>query len=83
MKLNKLTSIRDEERTGYVEHVYLDGELIACIYETTDRIRKSWQQPTYKFSCKYKLTPSETYTSVGDAKHDLFLLIENETGIRL
>jgi hypothetical protein len=75
----KLTSIRDEEKTGYLEHIYLDSELIATIYDITDRLK----QPEYKFSCKYKPTPSETYKSVADAKHDLFLLIENNTNIRL
>jgi hypothetical protein len=67
----KLTSIRDENAIGYLEHVYLDGDLIATIYDTTDRVK----QPEYKFSCKYKLSPSETYKSVADAKHDLFLFI--------
>jgi hypothetical protein len=75
----KLTSIRDENAIGYLEHVYLDGDLIATIYDTTDRVK----QPEYKFSCKYKLSPSEPYTSVADCKHDLFLLIEFNTTIRL
>jgi hypothetical protein len=83
MDRTRLTSIRDEERTGYVERVYLDNTLIATIYDTTDRVRKPWKQSEYQFSCKYKLTPSETYTSVADCKHDLFLLIENNTNIRL
>ena len=72
----KLTSILDAEKKGYLEHIFLNGTLIACIYSCHDT-RKSWQQPQYKFSSKYNTIPLDTYTSVSAAKHDLFLLLEH------
>jgi hypothetical protein len=72
----KLASILDTEKEGYLENIFLNGKLIACIYSCHDA-KKSWQQPQYKFSSKYNITPSDTYTSVSAAKHDLFLLLKH------
>jgi hypothetical protein len=65
--LMKVHSIRDHDRSGYVEHVFCDDIMVACIYDVNNR---------YKFSCKYKLLPSQDYNTVADAKHDLFMILE-------
>lgn len=63
---------------GYIEHIYVDQDgrqlLVATVYETLDK--------RYKFSCKWKLF-SESYNTVADAKHDLFQVIEYNTGSRI
>lgn len=68
----KFTTQRDNDRVGYVEHVYMltgnSSLLVATIYETVDGY--------YRFGCRYKLTPSQKYKLVCDAKHDLFQILD-------
>ena len=64
----------DKKDGAYLEHIYVrsprseSSGLVAVIYETIDG--------RHKFSSRYKLLPSESYTTVADAKHDLFVHLE-------
>lgn len=51
------------EGPSHLEHIFQDGSLVACIYQTIDG--------RYKFSCRGKLIPTRDYSSLAEAKHDL------------